>query len=316
MAILTGWKPNPRGTEAWLNDAANKHPVFGLSGHQLVADDPQKTTVVLLDYVIKVDPGWTRINQGIGDCVSHGFELGASILMAIQTIKQRRKWGGVAASEAIYGGSRVEARGVKSGGYSDGSYGGAAAKWVQEWGVVLRADYSSETGDSEHDLRDYDSAKAKSWGNYGCGGKADKDALDNVARQHPVKTTSLVTTFEEAAAAISNGYPVPVCSNQGFAKTRDADGFCRASGSWAHCMNFCGVRYGSKPGLLCANSWGRSNSGPKFPATMPDAIAQCTFWVHPETVNSMLGKWKDSFALSQFEGFKKQSLPDLGFTLS
>jgi hypothetical protein len=49
---------------------------------------------------------------------------------------------------------------------------------------------------------------------------------------------------------------------------------------------------------------------------MPDAIAACSFWVDASVCNSMLGRWKDSFALSQFVGFKKQRLPDLGFSFN
>lgn len=314
MPNLTGWIYNPKGTEAWLNASENKHPVFGLVAPNDMFLFGEKKTIILMDYVLEAEPAWTRINQGIGDCVSHGFEIAVTILMAIQKKLQRRKWFGVAASEAIYGGARVESRGVKAGGWSDGAYGAAAAKWLQTWGVLVRKDYSQETGNQEHNLSVYDPKKAKNWGNYGCGGANDKETLDNVARKFPVQTTSLVTDFEEAAAAISNGYPVPVCSNQGFTKARDAEGFCRPSGSWAHCMCFCGVRW-DRPGLLCVNSWGKSNSGPKFPATMPDAIANCSFWVDAKTCTSMLSKWKDSFALSQFVGFKKQNLPDLGFTL-
>ena len=37
-----------------------------------------------------------------------------------------------------------------------------------------------------------------------------------------------VTTWYELVAAITNGYPVTICCNQGFDLTRDADGFCAA----------------------------------------------------------------------------------------
>lgn len=309
-----GWSPNPKGVEDWLNDPANKHPVFGLAAQPLLAD-VEKKTMILPEYLLKVQPSWTRISQGIGDCVSHGYEFACTLLMAIQAVLQKRQFPAVVASEAIYGGSRVEARNQKFGGWSDGSYGAAAAKWVQQWGVVVRQDYSSTTGNPEHDLRVYSAQKAKSWGAYGCGGRADAGKLDEVARLHPVQTTSLVTTFEEAAAAIRNGYPVPVCSNQGFTRTRDKDGFCRPSGSWAHCMCFCGVRW-DRPGLLCVNSWGKSNSGVYYPKDLPEAIAVCSFWVDAKVCDSMLGRWKDSFALSQFVGFKRQRLPRLGFSFS
>jgi len=319
--ILTGWIENRRAVEAWLNDPDNKHPVFGLVAEPLFAE-PKTGTVILLDYVLNVDPTWHRIRQGIGDCVSHGYELSVTILMAMQTALQRRRWHGQAATEPIYGGARVESRGVKSGGWSDGANGSYAAKWLKQWGVLCRQDYSGQTGNAEHNLLVYDAKKAKAWGNYGCGGRDDKDTLDGLARQHPVKTTSLVTTFEEADIAIRNGYPVPVCSSVGFVAKqnnkgqylRDTEGFIRPRGSWGHCMCFCGSRDGKRPGLLCANSWGAKNAGPRFPETMPDAISDCTFWVDADVCNGMLGRWKDSFALSQFDGFKVQSLPDLGFS--
>ena len=37
------------------------------------------------------------------------------------------------------------------------------------------------------------------------------------AAAHKVQTTSLISTYEELQDALSNGYPVTVCSNQGFA---------------------------------------------------------------------------------------------------
>lgn len=311
---LFGWRPDPAGVEAWLNDPDNEHPVFGLAAPSLLGDD-SKATVVLPSYLLKVQPGWTRIMQGIGDCVSHGYEFACTLLMALQAVRERREFPAVVASEAIYGGSRVEARGKTFGGWSDGSYGAAAAKWVKQWGVVVRRDYSADTGNAEHDLTAYNAQKARSWGAYGCGGRADGGKLDAVARLHPVQTTSLVTTFEEAAAAIRNGYPVPVCSNQGFTMTRDKQGFCKPSGSWAHCMCFCGVRW-DRPGLLCVNSWGKSNSGVHYPKDLPEAIAACSFWVDAKVCDSMFGRWKDSFALSQFVGFKRQRLPRLGFSFS
>ena len=62
MTELTGWIPNPRGVEAWLNDPDNKHPVFGLAAEKLFAE-PKTGTVILLDYLLKVDPGWKRGRQ-------------------------------------------------------------------------------------------------------------------------------------------------------------------------------------------------------------------------------------------------------------
>ncbi len=57
-------------------------------------------------------------------------------------------------------------------------------------------------------------------------------------------------------AALSNGYPVTICTGQGFVLTRDADGFCSPKGTWGHCMLIGGVRF-DRPGACILQSWGR-----------------------------------------------------------
>jgi hypothetical protein len=54
--------------------------------------------------------------------------------------------------------------------------------------------------------------------------------------EHKIGAASLVSTLDELDAGLANGYVAIVCSNQGFTMERDQDGFCRPSGSWAHCM--------------------------------------------------------------------------------
>ena len=307
---LFGWTPNPEGVEQFLNDEKTKHPLFGLCAGELIAKATEaKKTVLLYEPLLQLEPNWKRGSQGIGDCVAWGYELGCTVLAAVDIAVRREaeEWKGQFATEPIYGGSRVEARGRSKGGWNDGSYGGAAAKWVRDWGVLLRYDYSKGTGNQEHNLKKYSSNKAKQWGNYGCGGKSDRGLLDKEAKLHPVQTVSMVTTFDEAAAAIANGYPVPVCSQQGFTSKRDPDGFCKAKGSWAHCMLFLGVRHGSRPGLLLTNSWGRSVSGPVWPTNQPDAIGACSWWVDASVVDSML-RGQDSYALSGYNGFKRRDM--------
>ena len=306
-----GWHHNPRGVEAWLDHPDNRHPLFGSAASNLKAS---KKTVLLWQPLLSLIPGWTRGAQGIGDCVGWAMALAVSCLMAARIVAKGKKehFPGEAATEPLYGGSRVEALGKDRGGRSDGSYGAAAAKWLKDWGVIVRRDYSAETGNPEHDLRTYSAKKAKEWGDYGCGGEHDKDKLDKVARLHPVKTTSLVTSFDEAARAIGNWYPVPVCSNQGLSAKRDSDGFSAPRGTWAHAMVFIGVRHGPRPGLLCGNSWAHYYSGPKWPDFEPDEIARSCTWVDAEVCDQMLGRWRDSFALSHLDGFEPQTLPDFG----
>ena len=264
------------------------------------ADD--ESPVLLYRALLKADPKWIVGKQGIGDCVSWGWAHGATLLRAINftidpSIEFRH-----AATEPIYGGSRVEALGKTRGGYSDGSYGAAAAKWVTRFGILFREDYAGLA-----DLTRYSADRAKDWGNYGCGGRDDRGRLDARAKVHPIRGVALVVDFEQAAVAIRHGYPVPVCSGQGFRSVRDRDGFALPSGSWSHCMVFIGARFGARPGLLCLNSWGPNwISGPRWPADQPEG----SFWVDARVATRMLAG-RDSFAISDLAGWPARKLDHL-----
>lgn len=240
--------------------------------------------------------------QGIGDCVSWGFAHAADFHLAIMYELGDTAEFKMAATEAIYGGSRVEARGGRLAGYSDGSYGAAAAKFISSkaqggGGILFRQKYPSV------DLTTYSASRAKDWGNYGCGGQNDNGELDAIAAKHPIQNVTLVTNFEEAAAAIASGYPIAVCSGQGFSSKRDSEGFCAANKRWAHCMCFIGVRFDRK-GLLCLNSWGPDwVSGPKY----PDDMLEGSFWIEADVVDRMLAG-RDSFAVSGYVGFPFRDL--------
>ncbi len=291
-----GYRPNRAATARFL--ANQPFPEFGALGLEPKRDQ----ATVLYRPVIEVIPDWQRGSQAIGDCVSWGFELGCTALLAAQAATGEGEIIAEVATEAIYGGARVEGQGKDQDRGGDGTWGSAAAEWVKKYGVNLRIDYSERTGNSDHDLTRYSGNRAQSWGRYGCGGKSDRGKLDAIAREHPVRTVSLVTSFDQAAAAIANGYPVPVCSGQGFTSQRDRDGFCYARGSWSHCMLFWGVRH-DRPGLLCTNSWGHSVDGPTWDEEgQPEAIAACSWWVDARTADRMLSG-RDSFALSDMDGF-------------
>ena len=249
---------------------------------------------------------WVVGRQGIGDCVSWGWSHAVWIALAVDWETGRlAQPPPMVATESIYGGSRVEARGrpgdgrAAVGGWSDGSYGAAAARWVRDWGVAFRDDAGG------HDLKTYSSDRAKNWGAYGNGGQNDGGKFDEFVKAHRAEHVAAVGTFAEASAAIESGFPVAVCSGQGFANVRDQDGFAAAQGSWAHCMVFVAVRYKANgspdDALLCLNSWGPSwISGPKWPTDQPDG----SFWVHRATVERMLGgEDTDSFAVGSVSGF-------------
>lgn len=295
--FFLGYEPNRVESDQFIQSLP--HRDIRAAAPELFDDHQARGPPVLLYRALyAVQPGWTVGRQGIGDCVSWGFAHGADILLAVDFKLGRSGEWHSAATEAIYGGSRVEARGKTFAGYSDGSYGAAAAKWLRDWGIVYRQKYDTI------DLSVYSAKLAKEWGAYGAGGKDDGGRLDAIAKSHPIRTIALVTSFVDAAAAIENGFPIPVCSDQGFSETRDSDGFAKPSGSWAHCMVFVGVRYEPRPGLLCLNSWGPNwIRGPPWPEDMPAG----SFWVDAKVVDRMLGQ-RDSFALSNYEGFPRRPL--------
>jgi hypothetical protein len=301
-----GWRPDPAGVREFL--AELPEPTFARAGAETVAK-AQGNDTFLYRPAYKAHQAlygrpWIVERQGIGDCVSWGWAHGIFVAQCVDWETGRlANPPPFPSTEAIYGGSRVEARGKSGdgaapvGGWSDGSYGAAAARWVRDWGVV----YREPIGDL--DLRAYSADRAKQWGAYGCGGKGDGGRLDGVAKRHPATHIALVTTWGEAAAAIEAGFPVPVASMQGFAHTRNAQGYAAASGQWAHQMVFVAVRYqrnGSpSDALLCLNSWGPNwITGPKWPADMPDG----SFWVERRVVERMLAQ-EDSFAVGSIAGF-------------
>lgn len=307
----------------WVHDAAGAAAIIGDPQNDVTDDqgaiefilgtpsfDSDKPPVILFDALRALHGTWKRGKQGIGDCVSWGYELAATLVHAVDIFVRKEPWvwGGEFATEPIYGGSRVEARGVSRGGWSDGSYGAAAAKFVTKWGALRRINYALTTGNPEHDLTRYSAERAKQWGNYGCGGESDGGKLDLVARETPVSSADLTRTFEEAAVCIENGFPVPVCSDQGFGP-RGAEGFAKPSGTWMHCMCFAGVRY-DRPGLLLTNSWGNSwgTSKPFYPLNYWPEVQKCSAWIEPEVATRMLSKWEDSFALTGVDGLKRRKI--------
>lgn len=321
MAKLFGYKPNPAETEWILGDP--DVPVWTLTpsdSSRIAKQNRDGNPVILFDALKAIHPTWRRGAQGIGDCVAWGFELACTIVTAVDIYHKKKPWmwKGEYATEPIYGGSRVEARGRSQGGWSDGSYGGAAAKWLTKWGALRRLNYSLKTGIAEHDLTKYDAKRAKDWGNWGCGGRPDSGKLDAVAKEFPVREAYLVTKYEDAVSAIENGWPIAVCSGQGLGQ-RNSDGFAPPRGSWAHCMCFTGVRY-DKPGLLCTNSWGNSwgTSNPFGPGLNDywAEVRKCSAWVDARTVEGML-RQQDSYVICGVDGLEPRNIDwSLGWEIS
>jgi hypothetical protein len=304
-----GYEPNPAGTKRVLAEFGPEG-LFTNAGDEAIRKAEGRDTFLYRSahkahQALYHEP-WIVGRQGIGDCVSWGWAHAIYVAMAVDWETGRlAQPPPMVATESIYGGSRVEARGKDGsgraavGGWSDGSYGAAAARWVRDYGVAFRENAGG------HDLTTYSADRAKQWGGFGNGGANDLGKFDEFVKKHPAQHVAAVKNFAEAAAAIESGFPVAVCSSQGFTSTRDKDGFAQASGTWHHCMSFLAVRYKANgspdDALLCLNSWSDSwISGPIWPSDMPGG----SFWVRRSVVDRMLGgEDTDSFAVGSVGGF-------------
>lgn len=291
-----GWILDPDQIDANLDPIRTAHFDLTAAGKAVMGDED----VFLWQSVRKVNnrgpPWYPNVDQkSVGCCVGCGWKHSADICQATSILSGHpAEWKPVSV-EAIYGGSRVEIGGGTIRG--DGSVGAWAAKWCSTYGLAAMEKYP------DADLSTFDPARARAWGKSGV-----PKGVEQVAKSHPVKSTALVKTWADVKRAIQQGYPVAVCSNQGFTMTRNADGFARASGTWGHCMCICGVRKAPHEGGFILNSWGDSaHSGPVWPADAPVA----GFWADSTVIARMVGEG-DSFALSDVVGFPARSI-DWGF---
>jgi len=304
-----GYIPNPEGTALFceLLLKCGHNP----DGHDIAKNiflDDEKKDIILALYLMKAFPTWMAGSQGIGDCVSwscaHNIDVLAAVQAYLQQLPEETPY--TVCSEAQYGFMRVEVFGKPDYG-GDGCYGAAAAKSVMQYGSLHRKKYDLGKG---FDFTTYSGSRAKTFGATGV-----PDELEPIARDHIVKTATLVTNFEDAAKFIMNGYPISNAhgSNPTFTGKRDKDGYGRGSG-YSHAMNYIGVRWGDKPALLKTNTgWQDTVTGPMWPDQLNGnaSLVGCAWWEEADLVNKVL-KGEDSFAYSQYQGFKKQNLPDYG----
>lgn len=300
---LTGWVPDFRRIDAF----AQENGSLFMASPSLIST-PHRD-VYLWNAIFQVKPNWRRGAQGIGDCVSWGGELAVTTLMALMHVKGQGQFYAEAATEAIYGGCRVEALGKSRGGRSDGAFGAACAKWLRDWGCICRVDMGKITGNADHDLRVYSAKRAKDWGDYGCGGANDRGALDGAAREMPLQHVVQVRTVAECEAAIANAYPVTIASMAGFGgMRRDARGVCKIVDRWPHQMVILGVRYrAGQPEFRIFQSWGDSCSGPD-PGIDNPAVSSCSWWATAEDIAWIL-KTGDCWAFGDIKGLPPQVIP-------
>jgi hypothetical protein len=292
-APTMGWHRDPDVIAANLDPAKTQHFEKTPAGKAVLGDDD----VFLWQTVRKVNnrgpPWYPNVNQqSVGCCVGAGWKHSADACQASAIASGKAfEWLPVSV-EVIYAGSRVDVGGGRISG--DGSMGAWAAKYVSsKGGIVAMQKYASA------DLSTFSPARARQWGKSGV--PADITAA---AKQHPVKSCALVKSWADVKRSIQQGYPVAVCSDQGFTMERDATGKARPQGTWNHCMAIIGVRSGASEGGFVLNSWGdQAHTGPVWPADAPVA----GFWADASVIDRMVSQG-DSFALADVEGFPARKI--------
>lgn len=278
-----GWIPRQAAIESLIGDLSLD--TFTSSAPDLVGSGKGKT-VLLYEAARQImgqdlDPG----PQQIGDCVGWGFSGCLDLLACVEVMageSEAYSWDMRASPEVIYALSRIEYGDIKHRD-RDGSTGLWAKTALRKGGSISRSVIGPYSGD-----------RARRWGASGL-----PDEYEPIAEEHKIGYASLIGSYEAARDAIANGYPVAVCSNQGFEGSRDQDGFIDPSGSWAHCMKFVACKDDERPALLCMNSWGaHSPGGSRGKYDIPSN----SWWVDAKTCTAML-KEGDSYAIGQFSGY-------------
>ena len=296
---LFGYQPDPEGSAAFVGSLP--HPTLAEAGPDLQAA-PQDVNLGLA--LLACSKGWKRGSQPIGSCVGWGFAMCIDVLAACDIVLrgEAEVWGGRCIEASIYGVSRVEARGRTQNTGGDGSTGFHAAKAVRDWGTLH---YGQQYGSVRFD-RQFTGTEEKAWGRDGM-----PDDLEPYAKNQRCSEVTLVTSFADCAKALSNGYPVSLCSMRGFSM-RFADrgslggGWLSPAGTWAHCMMGLAVRH-DRPAILVANSWGNCYSG-TVDEKLPEPFQRTSGWVDAEVIDDMCSG-RDSYALAGFSGFKPSALP-------
>lgn len=278
---------------------------------KLIGDDSDDKTALLHRLLMKhlgtSDP-LPASNQGQeGSCCGHATANALDVLQGVQLSRGPPGDFFSVSADAAYGFSRMYGNQL---GPSDGSTGAWSVGALKKFGSLHQVKYDG------HDLTREKHTVADAMARLGV-----PQALHEIAARHRLGSVTNVTNWKEARGLIQSGYPIIVCSNQGFKNggsgwitSRDDLGFARPADEWKHAMALIGYRGSDtgRQGFLCWNSWGsenrQTNKGWIRGAMWPEDQPLGSFWIDVQTVDGMLKGFKDSWAISDYEGFKKRKL--------
>lgn len=297
-----GWYPAPEE----VTKVADKLKFYSDQIQALpVRDDTSALNYAFLCQLLDVKILPTLDQGPVGACVGFATARAADITAAADICHRREaeEWRALFSPEALYAIGRQQAGRL---GTWDGSTGAWSVDGLQKLGTLHQLTYD------ETDLTAYSPARAKAWAAQGV-----PSGLLPTAKEHPFLSAGLVTTTEQAKAALQNGYPLITCSMISYPSVRDSDGFLKANGRrWAHAMCVAAYRSAStgREGFLIINSWRCSShsngwvTGPIWPtedADFPQPIG--SFWVSPADLQLHLS-YNDTWAISGYQGFAKREL--------
>lgn len=222
--------------------------------------------------------------QPNGTCVGRGASGALNVFQALLCLNGfPMEWRPISHAWC-YAGARMQYNDL---GRGDGAVGKGAFEWCGQRGMT----YQVEAGDTDY----YKDAVAVKWATTGI-----PSNIITLGKDNPVTDVFPVTTAKKACDVLWSGGAVTVASSRGFTSVRDADGFCRPSGTWNHQMHFVDIIIGAngRKGLACVQSWGEdAQSGPKI-HEQPGYV----FGVDMDVADAML-RVGDSMGAMSFEGW-------------
>jgi intein/homing endonuclease len=218
-------------------------------GHRAVAvaEVAREAVTDVWVYCLEVCEDHSFIANGyaVHNCVSFGAKNATEYLQCCQILMGGQSLAWRPVFPPYYYGTGRTYVGKGQIGNEDGSLGSWMAEAVQRYGTL----YSDEQG-----VPRYSGQVAKRWGD--TNPRDDLDKWKDVGQKYPVRSASLIRSWDDLVTAIANGYPCTTASNVGYSMEAGRDGFHKQNASWGHQMCFIGVDDNDKdPYAIILNSW-------------------------------------------------------------
>lgn len=297
MANLFGWVPPVDRTRE--QNEAHSRIVGSMPAFKIMGDDATAEKAFLWEACKKIFAGQhaKRIHQLTGSCVGAGGCNMLKVLMAVEIAikgdpeEYKEPWW-----PFTYGRSRYRAG---MGGQGEGSTGSGWAEAIKEDGIFEQAGHGlPDFTESDPGWLKLTSGIEMKWSD----GRAVDQKWLELGKKHPVGTVAPIKSSEDAAIALSNGYPLTIASMYGTSSIRPTGEpkvqLATWNDSWAHQMSISG--YWDHPTLgpifYVQNNWGQG----AHPAPLNDEPGG-GFWIPAKDLDKICRD--EAFAFSAFTGF-------------